>query len=222
MFRDPETTTNSGEGTRNPALERSSSNSQHRLRGLTPDLFWSFRSTLLTTPRNDLDSVIDGLVGPQTLKQGGPTELGGVSALKPVHAVHGRLLSAAISDLPRTPPSLSPAAFENLPRPLAYVLIAPRSPHEHPVEGGGDLARQDILHVSLPAAVSTYSNFLLHNIFPRVIPFIRERLTVGEDVCVACPTGKDLGPGVIVAVLSLFFTDKGVLLCGDSIRNKGH
>ena len=152
---------------------------------------------------------------------GGPTELSAISTLKPVHAVQGRLLSTAISELSGPPSSLSPGAFNNLPRRLAYVLIAPHSPNEHPVKGGGDLPFQNILRISLPAAVSAHSNFLFYTILPRAITFARKHLFVGEDVCVACPTGKDLGPGVVVAALSLFFGDDGVLLCDDNIGNKG-
>jgi len=73
----------------------------------------------------------------------------------------------------------------------------------------------------LPSAASAHSNFLLYNILPRAIPFIREQLTAGMDVCVACPTGRDLGPSVIITALSLFFNDDGDLLCGDDIENKG-
>ena len=75
--------------------------------------------------------------------------------------------------------------------------------------------------MTLPAAVSTHSNFLLYNILPRAIPFVRKSLSIDDDVCVACPTGKDLGPGVIVAALSLFFGDNGVALSNDDMGKKG-
>lgn len=150
------------------------------------------------------------------MKEGRPTEFHGSSTPKPIHAVQGRLLSVAISELPDPPPSLSPAAFDGLPRRLAYVLIAPHRPREHPIEGcAGDLASQNILRMSLPASVSTHSNFLFYNILPRATQFIGKRLSIGEDVCVACPTGSDLGPGVIVAALALFFGDNGVELSSD-------
>ena len=75
--------------------------------------------------------------------------------------------------------------------------------------------------MSLPPAVSAHSNFFLYDILPRAIPFVRKHLNAGGDVCVACPTGKDLGPGVIVTALSLFFDDDGGLLCGDDAEDKG-
>lgn len=221
MSRGPGTITNCGEGAQTRSRTRRLGISQYHLRGLTPDLFWSFRSTLLTTPRSGLDSVIHGLVGSQVPKDGRPIEPSRTSTLKPVHAVQGRLLSAVISELPDSPPSHSPTAFDGLPRCLAYILIAPHSSHEHLVEGRSDLACQNVLRMSLPAATSTHSNFLLYNILPRAIPFVRKHISIGEDVCVACPTGKDLGPGVIVAALSLFFGDNGVPLCGDDRANEG-
>lgn len=130
-------------------------------------------------------------------------------------------MSAIISELPESLPSLSPAAFNRLPRRLAYVLITPHSLPEYPIEGDEEFVRQNILRVTLPAAVSTHSNFLLYNILPRAIPFVRKSLSIDDDVCVACPTGKDLGPGVIVAALSLFFGDNGVALSNDDMGKKG-
>jgi tRNA A64-2'-O-ribosylphosphate transferase len=85
----------------------------------------------------------------------------------------------------------------------------------------GDVVCQNVLRISLPASVSAHSNFLLYNILPGAILFIGKRLFIGEDVCVACPTGKDLGPGVIVAALALFFGDNGVALCSNDVGTKG-
>lgn len=155
------------------------------------------------------------------MRKSGSTEPGWTSALRPVHYVHGRLLSTVISELPDPPPPLSPTTSESLTRRLAYVLIVPYSPNEPPIWEDEDLACQNILRMSLPAAVSTRSNFLLYTILPRAIPFVREHLAAGEDVCVACPTGKDLGPGVIVVALSLFFGDDGSLLRSDDMDDKG-
>ena len=192
-----------------------SSMSQHRSRGLTPDLFWSHRSTLLATPRSVIESVIDGLMNLQAPRDNGLADSRWTSSLRPVHAVHGRLLSAAISELPNFPPLLPSTALETLPRRPAYVIITPHTPGAQPVEGG-DTACQNILRMTLPAAVSAHSNFLLYDILPKAIDFTRKHLGDGMDVCVACPTGKDLGPGVIVAALSLFFSDNGDLVCGDA------
>lgn len=193
---------------------------RNRSRGLTPHTFWSSRSTLLSAPRSDLESTIDGLADPQILRRGGSTEPGWTSALKPVDFVKGRLLSAAIFELQNLPPPVSPATFGGTGRRIAYVLIAPHSPNEPLVEEE-EIRCQNILRMPLPAAVSARSNFLLYDILPRAIPFIRKHLIAGGDICVACPTGKDLGPGVIVTALSLFFSDDGDLLCGDDIENQG-
>jgi hypothetical protein len=195
--------------------------SQHCFRGLTPDIFWSSRSALLATPRSDLESFIDGLVYSRTLREAGLAEPDWTVALKPIHSVRGRLLSGVVSELPNSPPPLLSTTSKGLAHRLAYVLIAPRSPNELPVEEGGDLACQNVLRMSLPTSVSAHSNYFLYNTLPKAIPFIRKHLTAGEDVCVACPTGKDLGPGVIVAVLSLFFGDDGELLSDDDMDSKG-
>ena len=218
MSRDPETITNCGRGTQFWLVQ--TNRNSHSLRGLTPDLFWAFRSTLLATPRSSLETVIDALVNSQASRDGRPTELDWTSALKPVHAVCGRLLSTAICELPDLSLPLPSVPFKSLPPRLAIILISPHTPDEHGVEGDGDFI-QNILWISLPAAVSAHSNFFLYNILPRAIPFARKRLIEGDDVCVACPTGKNLGPGVIVAALSLFFNDGGDLICGNDTDSKG-
>lgn len=156
----------------------------------------------------------------QAARESGPTEPCRTTALKPVHSVHGRLLLTVISELPNPPPLLLPTTSGSLVRRLAYVLIAHQSSEVLPAGNHGDPACQNILQIRLPAAVSAHSTFLLYNILPRAIPFVKKHLAAGEDVCVACPTGKDLGPGVIVAALGLFFSDDGELY-GDDADNKG-
>jgi len=211
---------NYGEGAQ-PPVRAKYPTPQHRFRGLTPDVFWSSRLTLLTIARSDLEPAIDSLVSSPTLGERGPAEPGQNFSLKPVRSARGRLLSAVISELPDPLPRLSPTTSDGLAHRLAYVLIAPYSPNKLPVEEDGDFACKDILQISLPAAVSAHSNFLLYNILPRAILFVRKHLTAGEDVCVACPTGKDLGPGVIVTALSLFFSDNGDQLCDDDTDYEG-
>ena len=218
--RDLEMIMNCGEGMW-PSARTKHPRSQNCSRGLTPEVFWSSRSILLSTLRSDLESVIDGLVGSHTSRESGSTEPGWTSALRPIHAVRGRLLVADISELPTPPPPLSPIASKRLAPRLAYVLIAPHSPDKLPAGEDGDLACQNVLRLSLPTAASAHSNFLLYTILPKAVPFVRKHLTTGGDVCVACSTGKDLGPGVIVAALSLLFSDDGELLGGDGMGNKG-
>ena len=157
----------------------------------------------------------------QALRESGSAEPGWTTALDPVHFVHGRLISAVISEMPNPPPPVSPTTPGDRVRRLACILIAPHSPNEPPVEEDGGIYQQDILRMSLPVAVSAHSNFFLYDILPRAIPFVRKHLTAGRDVCVACPTGKDLGPGVIVTALSLFFDDDGDLSYGDDVEDKG-
>ena len=160
-------------------------------------------------------------MSPQTLRENGSAELGCTAALKPVHSVHGRLLSGVVSELPNPPPPLLPTVSGDLARRLAYVFIVPHSLSKLPVEEDGDLACQNILWMPLPTAVSAHSNYFLYNILPKSILFIKKHLNADEDVCIVCPTGKDLGPGVIVAALSLFFSDDGDLLSDGDTDNKG-
>ena len=220
MFRDLGTITNYGGGTQ-PSAHTKHPWSHHHFRGLTPDIFWSSRLALLAALRSDLESVIDDLVDSQTLKETDSAERGWTTALKPVHSVRGKLLSGAVSELPNPPPPLLSTTSKGLAHHLAYVLIVPHSPNKLPVEEGGDPACQNILRMPLPTSVSAHSNYFLYNILPKAMPFIREHLTAGEDVCVICPTGKDLGPGVVVTALSLFFGDDGDLLSDDDMDNKG-
>ncbi|KAF9788173.1 initiator tRNA phosphoribosyl transferase [Thelephora terrestris] len=189
-------------------------------RGLNPDIFWSSRSTLLATARGDLESVIDGLIDRHASREGKLADPCWTSTLKPVHAISGRLLLAVASELPDSSPPPASATFKCVSRRLAFVLISSHT-HGHTVEVDGDLPYHHTLRMSLPASVSAHSNFLLYNILPRAIPFIRKHLIAGENVCVACPTGKDVGPGVIVAALSLFFGDDGDPRYGGDTDNKG-
>ena len=154
----------------------------------------------------------------QNLRETGSAEPGWAATLKPVHSVRGRLLSGVVSELPNPPSPLLSTTSECLVHRLVYVLIthSPNKPDE-----GGDLVCQKILQMSLPTSVSAHSNYFLYNILPKAIPFIGKHLTAGEDVCIACPTGKDLGPGVIVTALSLFFGDDGGLLSDDDMDKKG-
>lgn len=150
-----------------------------------------------------------------------PTEFAWISAFKSVDAVHGRLLSAVISEPPgSSPPPLS-TAFKNLPPSLAFVLLVPYALHRHLVEGNEDNVPQNILQIPLPPAISSHSRFFLYDVLPKAVPFVGKHLVAGQDVCIACPTGKDMGPGVIVTVLSLFFDDNGTLMYGDGVENKG-
>ena len=220
MSRDLGTIMNCGEGTQ-PSVHTKHPGSQNRSRGLTPEIFWSSRSTLLSTPRRDLESVIVDLTSFRTSRESESMEPGRTSALRPVHFIRGRLLSADISELPNPLPPLSPIASKISTRRLAYVLIAHHSPGESSAGEDEDLGCQHILRMSLPVAVSAHPNFLLYTILPRAIPFVGKHLTAGDDICVACPTGKNLGAGVIVTALSLFFGDDGGLLHGDDIDNKG-
>lgn len=203
-------------GGRHPFAHTKHQMPQRRFRGLTPDIFWTSRSNLLATPRGDLKTVIDSLVDSQALGENGSAGHGWTAALKPVHFVHGKLISGVVSELPNTPPLSFPTTSGDLTRHLAHVLIAPHSPNKD--EEDGDHA---ILQIPLPTAASVHSNYLLYNILPKAIPFIRKHLTAGEDVCVSCPTGKDLGPGVIATALALFFGDDGNLLSDNDIDNKG-
>ena len=199
-----------------PSAHRKHYQSHHRFRGLTPDIFWSSRSNLLATPRGDLESVIDGLAGLQTLGDNGSAEPGWTAVLKPVHPIHGRLLSGVVSGLPDPPPLSFPTTSGDLTRRLAHVLITPHSPNKGEEDGF-----HVVLRIPLPTAASAHSNYLLYDTLPKAIPFIRKHLAAGDDVCVSCPTGKDLGPGVIVSALALFFGDDGNLLSNGDMDNRG-
>ena len=153
------------------------------------------------------------------LSETGSAEPGWATTLKPVHSVRGRLLSGVVSELPNPPPPLLSTTSKGLAHSLAYVLITPHSPNK--VDEGGDFTCQKILRMSLPTSVSAHSNYFLYNILPKAIPFIGKHLAAGEDICIACPTGKDLGPGVIITALSRFFGDDGGLLSDDDMDKKG-
>ncbi|EEB93680.1 hypothetical protein MPER_07630 [Moniliophthora perniciosa FA553] len=59
-----------------------------------------------------------------------------------------------------------------------------------------------------PAGKKGQMHFL-QVVLPRSTEFIHSCLSQGLSVCIACPTGNDLGVGVAVAALQKFFTVDG-------------
>ncbi|EAU91904.2 tRNA a64-2'-O-ribosylphosphate transferase [Coprinopsis cinerea okayama7 len=70
--------------------------------------------------------------------------------------------------------------------------------------------------LSLPIPSSSKSKpltqqYFLHTILPRSLPFMDRYLRKGWDVCIVCPTGKDLSVGVGLVGVGVLFDDQGAL-----------
>ena len=50
----------------------------------------------------------------------------------------------------------------------------------------------------------------LVDVLPRSMAFIKESLARGSCVCISCDTGNDIGAGVALVALQLFFDESGV------------
>ncbi|KAJ6491677.1 initiator tRNA phosphoribosyl transferase [Mycena vitilis] len=156
--------------------------------GLTPELFWTHRETLLGASRGELPALVASLVAAQTPGRGTDAR-----APTPIARVRGRLLVCASSDLQ-----------ENWAPDTAYIIV------------GGTLALAipdgvPALCIDAWAGKKGQLQFL-QDVLPRATAFARTQLEAGRRVCAACETGADMSVGIALAVLQLFFDDDGELV----------
>ncbi|KAJ8473864.1 hypothetical protein ONZ51_g7596 [Trametes cubensis] len=176
--------------------------------GLTPQLFWENKEMLLRCDRDELPSVVAELVAasksrsaPETWKRQ-PT---------PISAVGGRLLVGAVPDMPSDLPRTLPDSE----RKMSYVVISAKSGPSG--EGNDSDAPRSEYILRLQMAEGKKDQILfLQSIVPEATRYIKERLSMGDCVCVCCDSGKDASVGVVLAALQLFFDECGVLLVNDS------
>ncbi|ESK97207.1 trna a64-2 -o-ribosylphosphate transferase [Moniliophthora roreri MCA 2997] len=158
--------------------------------GLTPSIFWANRHSILSTSRAEVNNVVSSLV----LQSKSDTEQTGIRPTE-ISKVNDRLHLGALNDV-------HPGGDDD-----AYVLI---SHQEYPGSDGdvGVNEQGTTLRIFCPAGKKGQMHFL-QVVLPRSMEFIHSCLSQGLSVCIACPTGNDLGVGVAVAALQKFFTVDG-------------
>ena len=152
------------------------------------------------------------------------------AAPSPIAKVDGRLLLCALADLPHALPAPLPDTH-TIQGDVAYLLItsppsdldaAPvPSPVTPPPQSTADPARKSPTpdhppHVlALPLAPGKRAQYAFqHRVLPRSTAFIVAHLARGRRVCVACASGRDIGPGVVLAALQRCFDDAGHCVAG--------
>ena len=190
ISKDQETTTNCGAWsvTFSTIFAQCSSYPQ----GLTPEMFWAHRTRLRAADRADIPTLVAEIVASQST----------VSAVQnpasPVLHVNGRLLLAAIKELP--PPSQSGD--------VRYIILTPSNEEDsQPMD----------THIYIPTVSGKKGqSHFLQTILPLSVDVISRALQEGHNVCVACESGKDMSVGVVLAALQQYFGDDGSYILSNS------
>ncbi|THH32491.1 hypothetical protein EUX98_g1661 [Antrodiella citrinella] len=176
--------------------------------GLTPQMFWREKDQLLEATRSDLPERVAEIVAKHRSERRDEWVTHPTSVTK---SGGGRLLISAVADLP-----LSLSTF--LPHPdsddaegryLAHVVISDKDTLTSFTLSSEE--RKDVLLLELAAGKKGQAGFL-NVVLPQAIAFIGTQLAAeggSRDVCVSCHSGKDVGVGVVLAALQVFFDDEG-------------
>jgi tRNA A64-2'-O-ribosylphosphate transferase len=161
------------------------------MQGLTPGAFWKNHAELLSADRALLPSLVSRIVATSQALLLNP-ELSSVTPTS-VNKVAGRLLLCTTSDLP-----------------VASVTETNKVPYIFLSSTQEKLAGDPNLYLPAVSGKRGASHFL-QVVLPRSMEFIQQHLAAGENICVACESGKDLSVGVVLTALQLFFGDDGSL-----------
>ncbi|KAL8713731.1 MAG: hypothetical protein Q9220_002257 [cf. Caloplaca sp. 1 TL-2023] len=184
----------------NTYIQGAADDSESWSHGLTPSLFWSHKSLLLSTPEGDLPDLITSLTStPIPLN---PTEETAATLIKPTRNIYIAPLSSPLSSMPQT------GEWD------AIIICAPTTDPFPPSRTG-----PRILH--LPSAGSSDkkkpASRALRTHLPLLPPFISSLLHSHQDntpprILFTCPTGTDLAVGAALVVLCLFFDEDGMMI----------
>lgn len=166
------------------ALCRNSFFLTRNAQGLTPEIFWLFYDRILSTPREALPRTVLSMISTSKsyIPQAPPS---GISR------THDRLMLCATSDLSDAPSS------------SAHLIITTD------LNESGGAVNEPKLVIHAIAGKKGQHQFLV-DVLPRSIAFIKESLVRGSCVCISCDTGNDIGAGVALVALQLFFDESGV------------
>ncbi|KAJ7072815.1 initiator tRNA phosphoribosyl transferase [Mycena amicta] len=164
--------------------------------GLTPELFWQHRTTLLNAERADLPELVERVVSEKT--RAAPNRHRGVT---PIQRVGSRLLIGATGEL---------IEYEDG---IAYVLVGGHQPSEDEQQ-----SLPLVLHLTLTSNnKKSQSNSTLSHLLPRSTAFASSQLRAGRRVCFVCDDGKDISVGLALAVLGEMADDEGRILDGENV-----
>ncbi|KAJ2930166.1 hypothetical protein H1R20_g6965, partial [Candolleomyces eurysporus] len=198
--------------------------------GLTPQLFWQHKDTLLVTDRSSLPDLVSSLVSSNTSSA---SSTQGTRAPEGIAKISNRILITSLSEI-------DPAQLVTPPPSTAFVLIDevatttssdtdPLSPPQaqdgeglstsqpSPASTASPSMPTQILKFEIPGGKKSQAYFL-HSVLPTSLHFIGAKLSQGFKIIVACPSAKDLSVGVTLGAISQFFDDSGVYIEGGAVN----
>lgn len=151
--------------------------------GLTPPVFWANKSILFSTAEEDLPELIEELVG-----QHGKQDTGQQATLiAPTRNIY----------ISRTDPGLNDSGL--------YDLVIDCNGNPAAVEG-------DAKRLNLGCGSAKLGSRDLRKSLDKVQSFVSAHLLAdpSRSLLVTCETGKDLSAGAVLAILCIFYNDKGI------------
>ncbi|RXW16412.1 hypothetical protein EST38_g9441 [Candolleomyces aberdarensis] len=197
--------------------------------GLTPQLFWQHKDTLLTTNRSGLPDLVSSLVSSHTSS----SSTRSTRAPEGIAKIADRISITSLSEI-------DPAQLATPPPLTAFVLIDevaattssdtdPLSPLQ--VQDGEGLSTNQLSLActpspSVPTQILKFEilggkksqTYFLHSVLPTSLHFIGTRLSQSFNIIVACPSAKDLSVGVALGAISQFFDDRGMYIEGGAVN----
>ncbi len=155
---------------------------------------------LLGSDRDELPSVVEDVLAKSKSRNTSDTW---ITPPTPVLAVAGRLLIGAEPGMP----SERPSTLSEVNGPVSYVVISANAPLPQ-TDDVQPSSPAHILRLRMAEGKKDQLHFL-QNVLPESTRFIKERLAMGDAICVCCDSGKDASVGVALATLQLFFDDEG-------------
>ena len=168
--------------------------------GLTSQLFWEHHQDLIAADRSQLSSLVSKIIStPPSASNSNKT----TTSMTPINRVGGRLLIGSIADV-------SNIVNINMEDNMEFIILTSSMLQDEPVSKSQK--------IYIPAVSGKIGqSYFLRTILPTTTELIRESLTEGKRVCIACESGKDLSVGVALAALQLFFQDNGHLTPMDPV-----
>ncbi|TFK50845.1 initiator tRNA phosphoribosyl transferase [Heliocybe sulcata] len=182
-------------------------------KGLTPEIFWENRETLLESSRSEIPSMVEKLVEGNRQRAARHANAKWTALPTPIARVAGVLLLCKTADLPDTlPESLPPDSGGGR---VAYVIvhhkgnvktaISPGDVDENAVD-----AYSNVLRLSTPEGKKGQMHFL-EVILPQSMSFVCSQFANERRICFVCDDGRDVSVGIALAALQKFFDDSGRL-----------
>ena len=157
-------------------------------------MFWQHRRELLGTSSSELPDLVCKIVEQYRNDSN-------VMPPTAISKVDGRLFICTNTDVPRARTLYPEAAFITLGEGLeAETLFKTASMYQY-------------LHINATDGKKGQKS-LVPNVFPQADKFIKSALSSGFQVCISCPTGKDLSVAVALITLEKYFNDDGALVSG--------